>query len=101
MIRKATREDLPRIIEIYEDVHTMEELGDIVIGWQRDVYPTRWTAEDALTRDDLYVLESPDGEIVATAIIRTAYTPRRNASVFSLRNAGDPSAAPILASHAR
>ncbi len=50
MIRKATREDLPRIIEIYEDVHTMEELGDIVIGWQRDVYPTRWTAEDRRMR---------------------------------------------------
>ena len=29
MIRKATREDLPRIIEIYEDVHTMEEMGDL------------------------------------------------------------------------
>ena len=69
MIRKAVREDLPRVIEIYEDVHTMEELGDLVIGWQRDVYPTRWTAEDALTRGDLYVLESPEGEIVATAII--------------------------------
>ena len=69
MIRKATREDLPRVIEIYEDVHTMEEMGDLVVGWQRDVYPTRWTAEDALIREDLYVLESPEGEIVATAII--------------------------------
>jgi len=69
MIRKATKEDIKRVTEIYEDVHTMEELGDIVIGWQRDVYPTRWTAEDAVVREDLYVLESPDGEIVASAII--------------------------------
>lgn len=75
MIRKATREDLPRIIEIYEDVHTMEEMGDLIVGWQRDVYPTRWTAEDALNREDLYVLESPDGEIVATAIINKKQVP--------------------------
>lgn len=69
MIRKATKEDIDRVYEIYEDVHTLEELGDITTGWQRDVYPVRQTAEKAIERDDLYVLETPEGEIAATAII--------------------------------
>ena len=28
MIRKATKDDIGRVVEIYEDVHTMEELGE-------------------------------------------------------------------------
>ena len=81
MIRKATKEDIKKVTEIYEDVHTMEELGDIVIGWQRDVYPTRWTAEDAVVREDLYVLESPDGEIVDLLVVDD--TPRHRLHLLS------------------
>ncbi len=47
-IRKAEKTDIDRIQQIYEAIHDAEEQGLAVIGWIRDVYPTRKTAEDAL-----------------------------------------------------
>ncbi|MFR0575153.1 hypothetical protein ACLUWS_07955 [Bifidobacterium boum] len=38
------------------------------IGWIRNIYPTRKTAEDALERKDLFIMED-EGKIVAVAII--------------------------------
>lgn len=68
MIRKATKEDIPDIVEIYSEIHTMEESGAATIGWVRDVYPTAATAEAALCRGDLFA-EEVDGTIVGAAII--------------------------------
>lgn len=67
MIRKASVSDLEAIEQIYNDVHTEEENGGQTIGWIRGIYPTRKTAEDAILRGDMFVLE--DGEVVGTAII--------------------------------
>lgn len=67
MIRKAVPADLAAIEAIYSATHTAEEQGFTSVGWVRSVYPTRKTAEDALKRQDLFVLE--DGEIVGCAII--------------------------------
>ena len=44
MIRKATEKDIKAIAEIYEDIHTEEEAGNLTIGWERGVYPTEATA---------------------------------------------------------
>lgn len=66
--RKATEQDVEKIAEIYSDIHTCEEEGKTVIGWIRDVYPTKNTALSALKRNDLYVGED-DGEIVGAAVI--------------------------------
>ena len=66
--RKATEQDVEKIAEIYSDIHTCEEEGKTVIGWIRDVYPTKATALSALERDDLYVGED-NGEIVGAAVI--------------------------------
>ena len=66
-IRKATAADLDAIEQIYEDIHTAEEEGTATIGWIRGIYPTRKTAEAAVLRDDMFVLE--DGEIIGTGII--------------------------------
>lgn len=66
--RKATKEDLPAVSNIYDAVHTAEECGKITVGWWRDVYPTKDTAQMALQRDDLFVGVA-NQEIVATAII--------------------------------
>ena len=66
-IRKATAADLDAIEQIYEDIHTAEEKGAATIGWIRGIYPTRKTAEAAVLRDDMFVLE--DGEIIGTGII--------------------------------
>ncbi len=66
--RKATKQDLIRVEEIYLENHITEEQGNAVIGWDRNVYPTRHTAEEALFRDDLFVCEDKTG-IIGTAII--------------------------------
>ena len=67
-IRKAAKKDIDRIEEIYESIHDEEEKGLTTIGWIRNIYPTRKTAEDALARKDLFVMED-EGIIVAAAII--------------------------------
>ena len=68
IIRKATKNDIDSIEKIYEVIHNEEERGLVVIGWIRNVYPTRKTAEDGLARGDLFVLED-EGTIVAAAVI--------------------------------
>ena len=68
IIRKATENDIESIAKIYEAIHDEEEKGMAVIGWIRNVYPTRKTAEDGVKRDDLFVLED-EGIIVAAAVI--------------------------------
>lgn len=67
-IRKANRNDIDSIEKIYERIHDEEEKGAAVIGWIRNVYPTRKTAEDALKRQDLFVMED-NGKITAAAVI--------------------------------
>ncbi len=67
-IRKAAAADIDAIETIYENIHDEEEKGATTIGWIRNVYPTRKTAEDALARKDLFVLEN-GGKIAAVAVI--------------------------------
>ena len=67
-IRKAKKEDIDFIEQIYLDIHTDEETGNCTTGWIRGIYPVRKTAEDALRRDDLFVMED-DAGIVGSAII--------------------------------
>lgn len=56
-IRKATAQDIDAVEKIYDAIHTAEETNRQTIGWIRGVYPTRGTAEAALKRGDLFVLE--------------------------------------------
>lgn len=67
-IRKARPSDIPAVAAIYDAIHTAEEAGQATIGWVRGVYPTAATAEAALARDDLFVLED-NGKTVGAAII--------------------------------
>ncbi len=67
--RKAEEKDLNYIEQIYSDIHTAEESGQVTIGWVRDVYPTRVTAEQSLKREDLFVGLDDNGDIVGVAII--------------------------------
>ena len=57
IFRKAVATDIRTIENIYNEVHQAEEKGIISVGWERGVYPVRATAEEALKRGDLYVLE--------------------------------------------
>ena len=55
MFRKATRKDIDRISEIYDEIHDAEEAGLVTIGWIRKIYPTRKTAEAAVAAGDMFV----------------------------------------------
>ncbi len=68
IIRPAEAKDLPGVEAVYEDVHREEAAGRVVTGWLKGVYPVRSTAEAALERGDLFVLEDEAG-IAGTAII--------------------------------
>lgn len=67
-IRKAGKTDIDGIERIYDHVHDSEEKEPVGVGWIRNVYPTRKTAEDALKRDDLFVMLE-NGKVVAAAVI--------------------------------
>ena len=66
--RRASEADIEAISEIYERIHDAEESGLVTIGWERGCYPVRATAEDSVSRGDMYVAEA-DGRIVASGII--------------------------------
>lgn len=68
VIREATKKDIDSIEKIYNNIHDIEEKGLTEIGWIRNVYPTKKTAENALNRKDLFVVED-NGKIVASAVI--------------------------------
>ena len=67
-IFRAKEADIDRIERIYESIHDEEEKGLTTTGWVRNVYPTRKTEEDALGRNDLFIMEDT-GNIVAVAVM--------------------------------
>lgn len=67
-IRRATLFDLSGVSSVYEEIHNAEEAGRLTTGWIRGVYPTRATAEEALQRGDLFVLEE-NNKILGAALI--------------------------------
>ena len=71
LIRKAEKRDIEGIAAVYSAVHAAEESGAVTIGWKREIYPTRATAEAALGREDLFVMEE-GGAIIGAAIINQA-----------------------------
>ena len=68
IIRKAEARDLNAIESIYNKILLKEEEGEVTIGWKRGIYPRRETAEAALKRNDMFVMED-DGYIVGSGII--------------------------------
>ncbi len=87
-VRKAQAFDLDAIEAIYERVHDAEEQGLSTVGWIRGVYPTRKTAEDALGRDDLFVMVDGDA-VVAAAVINQVQVPEYTAAEWKHDAADD------------
>lgn len=73
-VRKATAADVAGVDAIYQRIHDGEEQGRTTIGWVRGVYPTAATAQAAVERGDLFVLED-GGRIVAAAILNQLQVP--------------------------
>lgn len=67
-IRKANANDIDAIDRIYNKIQLAEKASEAHVGWEAGVYPVRQTAEDALKRADLFVLEE-DGLIIGSGII--------------------------------
>lgn len=74
MIRLATKADLDAIERIYNAIHDQEEAGEVTIGWDRAIYPTRTTAAAAIELGDMYVLED-NSVVVAAARINQEQVP--------------------------
>ena len=68
MIRKAEAHDLDAVTGLYDAIHQAEAEGRLCVGWEKDVYPVRATAQAALVRGDLFVMER-HGRIVGSGII--------------------------------
>ena len=56
------------VAAIYDEIHAAEERGEITVGWERGVYPTESTAENAFNCGELFV-ETVDGRVIGAAII--------------------------------
>ena len=82
MIRKAYMDDLDRIEEIYNEIHTEIEEGRARIGWIRGVYPTRSDAEESIRRREMFVLEE-SGRVVAAGRINQYQGPEYDGAVWS------------------
>lgn len=67
MIRKATSQDIEQVENSYTELLLHEKEHGAYTVWQLGVYPTKTTAEKALSEDALYVMEQ-DGEICASII---------------------------------
>lgn len=67
-IIKATEADIDAVVEIYNIIHQLEEEGKLSIGWDREIYPIKITAENALIDGSLFVMKIGD-EVVGSAII--------------------------------
>ena len=77
IIRKAASADIDAVEGIYDEIHLAEEEGDLTIGWARGIYPVRETAEAALERGELFVLED-EGLVlgaVSSIVIRLMFMP--------------------------
>lgn len=68
-IRKATSTDGMRCLEIYNAICDWETANGKQTCWNKDFYPTTDTVQNALARDDLYVLEDKgaDGKDIIAA----------------------------------
>lgn len=68
MIRKATPSDINTIVALYHEVLTHEEQTQGHSNWQKGIYPTRITAERAVSQNTMYLLEHR-GQLCAAMIL--------------------------------
>lgn len=67
MIRRAVSQDIVQIEKCYTEILLHEKEYGAYTVWKEGVYPTRETAEKALSEGTLYVMDQ-DGEICASII---------------------------------
>lgn len=69
IIRRATTSDIDAIENLYNKILSKEEeSGKVTTGWERGIYPRRETAETALEKEEIFVIED-EGDLVGAGII--------------------------------
>ena len=94
MIRPAEAGDLAAVSAIYERIHDAIEAGSLDPGWVRGVYPVPATAQAALGRGDLFVLED-GGAVVAAGVLNQIQVPEYAQGDW----ADDPSPEEVMVLH--
>lgn len=74
MIRKATKEDIVPVAELYNEMIDYEDTHTKYTSWQKGIYPTADTARLGVKNGSLYVYEE-DGNIIASVILDTKQPP--------------------------
>ena len=74
LFRKGRDTDVDRIAQIYELILMEQDKGISTIGWVRGIYPTKETALEMLSEEELFVLED-DGLLVAAGRINQKQVP--------------------------
>ena len=73
MIRKATKNDIISIANLYNRVIDYQSANGGYMSWIKNIYPTEKTAYDALSLDTLYVYDS--NEQIAGSVILNCIQP--------------------------
>ncbi len=74
MIRLAKETDIPGVVTIFNKILELEARGEVCTGWKKGIYPTEQTALDALSKEELFVLEE-NNRILAAARINQEQVP--------------------------
>ena len=74
MIRKATKDDVNHVAELYNTVLDYEDSHEKYTSWKKGIYPTVDTAKLGVKKNSLYVYES-EGKILAAVILDTLQPP--------------------------
>jgi ribosomal protein S18 acetylase RimI-like enzyme len=77
-IRAAEKSDIPRIAGTYQDLLRFEQKHGGFSNWKLDVYPTAATAEEAVVKKQMVVLED-DGALCASMRLNDAQAPEYEA----------------------
>ena len=71
MIRKATKDDVVPVAELYDIMLDYEDAHEKYTSWQKGIYPTADTARLGVKKGSLYVFEN-DGHILGSVILDTS-----------------------------
>lgn len=79
MVRKATKNDIAEIAELYDKVIDYQSANGGYMSWIKNIYPTNKTAQDALLLDTLYVFD--EGGHVRGSVILDCIQPEEYKSL--------------------
>ncbi len=75
MFRKANKNEINDIVQIYDDINDYLESNINYTHWKKGVYPIREDAEAAFEKNELFVFEN-GGEILGTVVLNSSEPPQ-------------------------